>query len=96
MVLHFYWSGGILHRVDGWAAARLCRRHICGTAGWIFSIQSSMELSRPEVVLRHDHLPFAPYGLAAIKLSNQVPLGSRLAEHISLKLLDGFALFQVL
>ena len=30
---------------------------ISETAGWIFSIQSSMELSRPEVVHHHDHLP---------------------------------------
>ena len=34
----------------------LCRTHISETAGWIYTIQSSMELSRPVVVQHHGHL----------------------------------------
>ena len=36
--------------------ARLCGTHISENAGWIYTIQSSMELSRPVVVQRHGHL----------------------------------------
>ena len=36
--------------------ARLCRTHISETAGWIYTIWSSMELSRPVVVQHHGHL----------------------------------------
>ena len=36
--------------------ARLCGTHIFGTAGWIYTIQSSMELSRPIVVQHQGHL----------------------------------------
>ena len=38
--------------------ARLCGTHIPKTAGWICTIQSSMELSRPAVVQHQGHLPF--------------------------------------
>ena len=36
--------------------ARLCGTHISGTPGWIYTIQSSMEMSRPVVVQHHGHL----------------------------------------
>ena len=36
--------------------ARLSRTHIAETTGWIYTISSSMELSRPVVVQHHDHL----------------------------------------
>ena len=49
-------------RTDGQAAGRVGGRldfmmHFSESAGQIFSIQSSMELSRPEVVQCHSHLP---------------------------------------
>ena len=34
---------------------RLCGTHIFGTAGWIYTIQSSMELSGPVVVQHQGH-----------------------------------------
>ena len=34
----------------------LCGTHISETAGWIYTIQSSMELSRPVVAQHHGHL----------------------------------------
>ena len=36
--------------------ARLCGTHISETPGWICTIRSSMELSRPVVVQHHGHL----------------------------------------
>ena len=36
--------------------ARLCGTHISETPGWIYTIWSSMELSRPVVVQHHGHL----------------------------------------
>ena len=33
-----------------------CGTHICETPGWIYTIRSSMELSRPVVVQHHGHL----------------------------------------
>ena len=41
---------------SGSTCARLCRSHISETAGWIYTIRSSMELSRPVVVQQHGHL----------------------------------------
>ena len=35
---------------------RLCGTHISETTGWIYTISSSMELSRPVVVQHHGHL----------------------------------------
>ena len=35
---------------------RLCGIHISETTGWIYTISSSMELSRPVVVQHHGHL----------------------------------------
>ena len=36
--------------------ARLCGTHISETAGWIYTLSSSMELFRPVVVHNHGHL----------------------------------------
>ena len=36
--------------------ARLCGTHIFETAGWIYTIRSSMELSRPVVVQHQGYL----------------------------------------
>ena len=41
---------------SGSSWARLCGTHISETAGWIYTIWSSMELSRPVVVQHHAHL----------------------------------------
>ena len=41
----------------------LCGLHISETAGWIFFVWSSMELSGLIVVHFHDHWAFAPNGL---------------------------------
>ena len=60
--------------------------HISQTAGGIFSIQSSMELSRPEVVQCHDHLSICPVRACpwAKNLSKLAPMGSSLSgTHIS-------------
>ena len=47
----------------GWGRAGGCQNcgtHISVTAWWIFSLRSSMELSRPVVVHCHAHLPICP------------------------------------
>ena len=41
---------------SGIACARLCGTHIFETTGWIYTIWSSVELSRPVVVQHHGHL----------------------------------------
>ena len=41
---------------SGSTLARLCGTHISETTGWIYTIWSSMELSRPVVVQHHGHL----------------------------------------
>ena len=40
--------------------SRLCGTHISETAGWIYHIQSFMDLSGPEVVQGHSYLPICP------------------------------------
>ena len=72
--------------------------HISETAGWIYPIQSFMDLSRPVVVQRHSCLPICPIWPCpwAKNLSNEAALGSDFAEPISLKPLDGFIPFRVL
>ena len=63
-----------------------CGTHISVTAWSIFSIRSSVELSRPVVVHRHDHLPICPIWACpwAKDLSNLAQIGSRLCgTHIS-------------
>ena len=65
-------SGG---RVDG-------RAHISVTAWRIFSIRSSVELSRPVLVRCHGHLPICTMWACpwAKNLSNLPQIGSKLAD----------------
>ena len=63
-----------------------CGTHIFVTAWQIFSVPSSVELSRPVVVHCHDHLPICPIWACpwAKNLSNLPQIGSRLCGmHIS-------------
>ena len=63
-----------------------CGTHISVTAWWIFSVRSSMELSRPVVVHCHAHLPICPIWACpwAENSSNLPQIGSRLCgSHIS-------------
>ena len=63
-----------------------CGTHISVTAWRIFSIRSSMELSRPVVVHCHGNLPICPIWACpwAKNLSNLPQIGSRLCgTHIS-------------
>ena len=63
-----------------------CGTHISVTAWWIFSIQSSVELSRPVGVHCHGHMPICPIWACpwAKNLSNLPQIGSRLSgTHIS-------------
>ena len=58
-------AGGVLSlrsgRAPGWpGGCQTCGTHISKTAWRIFSIQSSVELSRPLVVHCHGHLPICP------------------------------------
>ena len=88
-------AGGVLSsrsgRPGGRAGGRAggcqtCGTHISVTAGWIFSVRSSMELSRPVVVHCHAHLPICPIWACpwAKNLSNLPQIGSRLCgSHIS-------------
>ena len=69
----------------GWQAGpKICGIHISGTAERIFSVQSSVELSRPVVVQHHDHLPICSMwaGQWAKNVSNLVPAVPDLAECI--------------
>ena len=74
-------------RVGGRAGGcQTCGTHISVTAWWIFSVRSSMELSRPVVVHCHAHLPICPIWACpwAENLSNLPQIGSRLCgSHIS-------------
>ena len=63
-----------------------CGTHISVTAWWIFSIRSSVELSRPVGVHCHGHMPICPIWACpwAKNLSNLPQIGSRLCgTHIS-------------
>ena len=63
-----------------------CGTHISVTAWWIFSIRSSVELSRPVGVHRHGHMPICPIWACpwAKNLSNLPQIRSRLCgTHIS-------------
>ena len=77
-------SGG---RAGGRAGGcQTCGTHISVTAWWIFSVRSSMELSRPVVVHCYAHLPICPIWACpwAKNLSNLPQIGSRLyGSHIS-------------
>ena len=78
-------------RAGGWVGGRAggcqtCGTHISVTAWRIFSIRSSMELSRPVVVHCHGNLPICPIWACpwAKNLSNLPQIGSRLCgTHIS-------------
>ena len=80
-------AGGVLSSRSGRAGGcQICRTHISVTAGWIFTVQSSVELSRPVVVHCHGHLPICPIWACpwAKNLSNLAQIGSRLCgTHIS-------------
>ena len=88
-------AGGVLSlrsgRVGGRPAGRkggcqTCGTHISVTAWWIFTVRSSVELSRPVVVHYHGHLPICPIWACtwAKNLSNLAQIGSRLCgTHIS-------------
>ena len=81
-------AGGL---AGGWAGGRAggcqtCGTHISVTVWRIFSIRSSMELSRPVVVHCHGNLPICPMWACpwAKNLSNLPQIGSRLCgTHIS-------------
>ena len=76
-------------RVGGRAGGcQTCGTHISVTAWWIFTVRSSVELSRPVVVHCHGHLPICPIWACpwAKNLSNLAQIGSRLCgTHISQK-----------
>ena len=79
-------------------SCQTCGTHISVTAWRIFSIRSSVVLSKPVGVHCHSHLPICPIWACpwAKNLSNQAALGPDFAETISLKPLDGFIPFEVL
>ena len=88
-------AGGVLSSRSGRAGGRVggraggcqtCGTHISVTAWWIFSIRSSVELSRPVGVHCHGHMPICPIWACpwAKNLSNLPQIGSRLCgTHIS-------------
>ena len=84
-------AGGVLssrsRRAGGRAGGcQTCGTHISVTAWWIFSIRSSVELSRPVGVHCHGHMPICPIWACpwAKNLSNLPQIGSRLCgTHIS-------------
>ena len=76
----------------GQKLSRLYGMHFSATTGQIFSILTSIELSRPVVAQRHSNLSICPI-LACPSVKSG---GSRLAVHISLKQLDGCTPFEVL
>ena len=59
--------------------SRLAKRKSPKALGGFSSVRSSMELTRPEVVQRHVHFPFAHMPVE----QNLVPSGSRFCENIS-------------
>ena len=82
------WRGIVVTvRAGGRAGGcQTCGTHISVTAWWIFSIRSSVELSRPVGVHCHGHMPICPIWACpwAKNLSNLPQIGSRLCgTHIS-------------
>ena len=82
------WRGIVVTvRAGGRAGGcQTCGTHISVTAWWIFSIRSSVELSRPVGVHCHGHMPICPIWACpwAKNLSNLPQIGSRLCGmHIS-------------
>ena len=99
------WRGIVVTvRAGGRAGGcQTCGTHISVTAWRIFSIRSSVELSRPLVVHCHGHLPICPiwacpWAIAHGPKTCQIwhKLGPDFAERRSLKRLDGFTPFKVL
>ena len=90
------WAGGRAAGRPGGRLPNLRNPYLCNRL-MIFSIRSSVELSRPVGVHCYGHCPFAPYGLAHGPKTCQIchKLGPDFAERISLKLLDGFTPFKV-
>ena len=90
-VLHPFYPSALRHGPGGWAGGRAggwqtCETHISVTAWWIFSIRSSVELSRPVGVHCYGHMPICPIWACpwAKNLSNLPQIGSRLCgSHIS-------------
>ena len=85
-------------RAGRWAGGcQTCGAHISVTAWWIFSVRSSVELSRPVVVHCHGHLPICPIWACHGPKTCQIwhKLGPDFAERISLKPLDGLTPFKV-
>ena len=80
-------EGYCRHSPGGWVGVcQTCGTHISVTTWRIFSIRSSVELSRPVVVHCHGHLPICPTWACpwAQNLSNLPQIGSRLCgTHIS-------------
>ena len=80
-------AGGVLSSGFGRAGGcQTCGTHISVTAWRMFSIRSSVELSRPVVVHCYGHLPICPiWACPWVKnLSNLPQIGSRLCgTHIS-------------
>ena len=80
-------AGGVLSSRSGRAGGcQTCGTHISVTAWGIFSIRSSVELSRPVGVHCHSHMPICPIWACpwAKNLSNLPQIGSRLCgTHIS-------------
>ena len=80
-------EGYCRHGPGGWAGVcQTCGTHISVTAWRIFSIWSSVELSRPLVVHCHGHSPICPIWACpwTKNLSNLPQIGSRLCgSHIS-------------
>ena len=82
------WRGIVVTvRAGGRAGGcQTCGTHISVTAWWIFSIRSSVELSRPVSVHCNVHMPICPIWACpwAKNLSNLPQIGSRLCgTHIS-------------
>ena len=80
-------AGGVLSSRSGRAGGcQTCGTHISVTAWWIFSIRSSVELSRSVGVHCYGHMPICPIWACpwAKNLSNLPQIGSRLCgTHIS-------------
>ena len=77
----------VMVRAGGRAGGcQTCGTHISVTAWWIFTVRSSVELSRPVVVPCHGQLPICPIWTCpwAKNSSNLAKIGSRLCgTHIS-------------
>ena len=91
LISNFYpsalWAGEVLSSRSWWAGScQIYGTHISVTAWRIFSIQNSVELSRPVVVHCQGHLPICAIWACpwAKNLSNLPQIGSRLCgTHIS-------------